>query len=90
MALSKASYSALLTPDLRRVYVETGAERPLEYEMAFNVDDMDWNPQTDRNISGLGTMPSKPEGTAYVLDEPIMGNSKQYDAQPFGLAVEIP
>lgn len=90
MALAKASYSQLLGPEMRRVYVETGAERPLEYEMVFNVDTMGWNPQTDRNISGLGTMPTKNEGAAFALDEPINGNAKTYTAEPFGLAVEIP
>ena len=90
MALAKATFSALLAPDLRRVYVETGKERPLEYPMVFNVSDMEWNPQTDRQITGLGTMPSKPIGDQFTLDEPIMGTSKSYEAQPFGLAVEIP
>src|SRR5579872_5685518 len=85
----RGAFSALLTPNLRRVYVEVGKERPLEYPLVFNVDDMEWNPITDQQISGLGTMPDKPEGQQFSLDEPILGGSKQYTASPFGLAVEV-
>jgi len=89
MAIQRGAFSALLTPDLRTVYFETGKERPLEYPMVFNVDDMEWNPMTDRQISGLGTMPQKPEGAQFTPDVPILGGTKAYTAVPFGLAVEI-
>ena len=56
MAIQRGAFSALIAPDLRTVYFETGKERPLEYPMIFNVDDMEWNPVTDQQISGLGTM----------------------------------
>jgi hypothetical protein len=81
--------SALLAPDLRKVYVDTGKERPLEYPNVFNVQDMEWNPVTDQQVSGLGTLPSKTEGTPFSLDELLMGGTKQYTASPFGMAVEI-
>lgn len=81
--------SALLAPDLRKVYVDTGKERPLEYPNVFNVQDMEWNPVTDQQVSGLGTLPAKDEGTPFSLDELLMGGTKQYTASPFGMAVEI-
>ena len=86
---SRGYISALLAPDLRKVYVDTGKERPLEYPEFFNVSDMEWNPVTDQQVSGLGTLPSKPEGTPFSLDELLMGGTKQYTASPFGMAVEI-
>lgn len=89
MPISRGSIAALLAPDARQWYMEVGKERPLEYPMVFNVDDMEWNPVTDRQISGLGQMPAKPEGTAFSKDEPIAGGSKAYEAAPFGLAVEV-
>ena len=85
----RGAFSALLTPDLRKVYVETGKERPMEYPLIFNVTDMEWNPAKDQQVSGLGTMPGKAEGTQFLLDQPIMGGTKTYEASPFGLAVEI-
>ena len=89
MAQTRASISALLAPDLRQVYIETGKERAREYPLVFNVQDMEWNPITDQQVSGLGTMPSKYEGTQFTKDEVIMGGTKTYTANPYGLAVEI-
>ena len=89
MPIGRGSFSPLLAPDLRRVYMETGKDRPMEYSLWANVDEMQWNPDRDQQISGLGTMPSKPEGTAFNLDQPLLGTSKAYTAEPFGLAVEI-
>lgn len=89
MAVVSGAISALLAPDLREVYVETGKERPKEYPLIFNMPTMEWNPVTDRNVSGLGTMPAKTEGDQFSLDELIMGNTKTYTAVSYGLAVEI-
>src|SRR3990167_4874941 len=89
MAISRGQFSALVAPDLRHVYVETGKERPLEYPLIFNTQDMEWNPVTDRQISGLGTMPEKPEGSQFQPDQPILGGSKGYTAVPYGMAFEV-
>ena len=37
MPMGRGNFSALLTPELRRIYEEPGKERPLEYPMLFNV-----------------------------------------------------
>lgn len=87
--ITRGSISELLAPDLRQVYVETGKERPKEYPLVFNVQDMEWNPITDFQVSGLGSMPGKPEGTQFTFDDIITGGSKSYTATPYGLAVEI-
>lgn len=89
MAMTRASITALLAPDLREVYFETGKDRPREYPMVFNVQDMEWNPITDKQVSGLGTMPSKPEEAQFTKDEVILGGTKTYTASPYGLAVQI-
>jgi hypothetical protein len=89
MPTNRGSIAELLAPDLRTVYIETGKERPLEFPLVFNVDEMEWNPVTDQQVSGLGTMPSKAEGTQFTLDDIIIGSTKTYTASPYGLAVEI-
>ena len=89
MAIGRGAFAALLKPDLYRVYVETGKERPLEYTLFFNVDDMPWNPVKDQQIAGLGTLLAMPEGENFPLDEPRLGGVVQYEAAPFGLGVEI-
>jgi len=89
MPIGRGQFSSLLKPDLYRVYMETGKERPLEYPEIFNVADMPWSILDDRQISGLGTLQSMPEGEQFTLDQPVVGSTKQYEAEPFGLAVEI-
>jgi hypothetical protein len=87
--ITRGSISSLLAPDLRNVYIEKGKERPKEYPLVFNVQDMEWNPVSDYQVSGLGTQPAKPEGTQFTFDEIITGGTKTYTATPYGLAVEI-
>lgn len=87
--ITRGSISELLAPDLRTVYIETGKDRPKEYPLVFNVQEMKWNPISDFQVSGLGTMPDKPEGTQFTFDEIITGGTKTYTASPYGLAVEI-
>src|SRR3972149_2346793 len=89
MAIQRGQFSNLLAPTFKQVYVETGKERPLEYPLVFNVSDMDWNPLTDRQVSGLGTMPAKGEGEQFTRDEMLLGGSKTFTASPFGLAIEF-
>jgi hypothetical protein len=89
MPIGRGQFASLLKPDLWRVYVETGREKPLEYPQFFNVDDMPWNPVDDRQISGLGTLQSMNEGDQFTLDDPILGGTVQYEAEIFGLAAEI-
>jgi hypothetical protein len=57
--------------------------------MFFNVEDMEWNPLTDQQVSGLGTLPGKDEGEQFTMDDILMGTTKTYTASPFGMAVEI-
>jgi len=89
MAMTRDTIAELLAPDLRQVYIETGKERPKEYPLVFNVTDMEWNPVTDFQVSGLGAMPTKYEGEQFTFDDLISGGSKSYTATPYGLAVEI-
>jgi hypothetical protein len=89
MALVSGSISAFLAPDLREVYIETGKERAKEYPTIVNTPTMEWNPITDRNVSGMGTMPIKYEGTQFTLGDIIMGTTKTYTAVSYGLGVEI-
>jgi len=89
MAQTRGAFGNLVSPQFRQVIMETGRARTLEYPFWVNVDTMDWNSVTDLQAAGLGSMPSKPEGTQFVLDEMKLGGTKEYLAGPFGAAVEI-
>ncbi|MEE9595056.1 MAG: hypothetical protein V3V92_06620, partial [Candidatus Hydrothermarchaeales archaeon] len=81
--------SALLAPDLYRVVVDVGMERPMEFPFWVNVIDMPWRTITDQQVSGPGTVPQKPENTVFPGDDPIIGGTKSYTAIPWGLSMEV-
>lgn len=89
MAITRAAFSALLRPDIYRVYMETGLERPLEYTQFLNVTDMPWNPIRDQQMAGMPTMPDKPEGTRFETRQPLIGAAKERTAAPRGMALEF-
>lgn len=89
MTTMRASITPLLSPQFRDVYMEVGDSFALEYPIVMNVLDMEWNPVTDKQISGLATMPEKPENMQFTTDSVILGGTKSYEAVPYGLAVEI-
>jgi len=87
--ITRGAFSALNTPDLYNVFVETGMERPLEYPMWINISTMPWNPLTSRRASGLTATPDKPEGERFTTMSPLLGNAVTRTAEPRGCAVEI-
>lgn len=88
MVASTPAFSELLDVSIYQIYLDTRKERPTEYTTIFNVRDLAYQNQKDQEFAGLGTMPSKPEGQQFVLDQPIAGGTKTYTAQPYGLAME--
>lgn len=82
-----AGFSALLAPDIWRIVLETGNEVPLIYPAFMNEPDMPWRTVKAQQVAGLGTMPQKPEGTAFVTDAPNVENTKTATPVAFGLAV---
>lgn len=57
--------------------------------MVANVEELGWQNETSRQISGLGTMPAKPESQQFTMDEPILGGTKAFSSLSYGLAVEL-
>lgn len=87
--LTRAGFSQLMQPDLYRVYIETGEQAPIEFQNIFNIIDMPYNPVTDQQVSGLGTVPMKAEGAQFDFDQPIVGGAVDYLAQSWGLGIEF-
>lgn len=87
--ISRPGFSELMAPDLYRVFIDTGEEAPIEFSSIFNIIDMPYNPVKDQQISGLGTMPVKDEGEGFDEDQPIIGGTKEYLAQGYGLRIDF-
>lgn len=61
----------------------------MEHPIWVNLPAMPWNPVTDQQMTGIGTAQSMPEGTQFPTAAPIMGPTKSYFAEPYGLLVEF-
>lgn len=82
-------FAPLLSSELQELYTSVGNEVAVEYPFVFNVENQRFNPEVQRKISGLGTMPAKPEGTAFPSDEQKLGGEKSYIPVSYGLKVEV-
>lgn len=87
--ITRDTYTPLLTSEHQSLVVDIGEESPPELGFWQNIVDMDFNPESIRQVSGLGSMPSMPSGGRFSTDEPILGSTKAFEAEPFGLAVAI-
>ena len=87
--ISRPAFAALNAPDIFNVIIETGRERPPEYTQVCNISTMPWNPVKNQQLSGIGSMPDKPEGTRFTTTSPVLGTSKEHLAEPRGLALEF-
>src|SRR5208282_6613988 len=89
MPATRGNFSALLKTNWQGVLVDVGQERPLEYPTWLNVRNMDTNPENFLQVSGLGSMQQKPEGTQFPNDQPIIGGSISPEAVPYGMLFEV-
>lgn len=81
---------ALMTTRFKKIIVEVGGEiRPM-YPYVANVDPelINANPFLIKQYSGLGTMPTKPEGTQFKMDNIIEGGQVQVFTYPWGKGFE--
>lgn len=84
---STAGFSALLSPDLWEIILETGREVPLIYPAFMNEVDMPWRTLKSQQVAGLGTVPMKAEGADFTTDAPNLENQKTATPMAYGLAV---
>ena len=89
MPATRGTFSQLLAPGLFSVIFEDLAMHPEEYSQLFNIYPSEQAYEEDQLIAGLGAVPTKPEGTAIVLDEPIQGGSLRYTHVSYGLGFQV-
>ena len=84
-----SGYANFLQPKWHRILVEVGSEIEDLWRNVFNHDpDMAWSPLQESQMSGLGQMVSKPEGSGFTMDSIIEGGSVTYTSHPWGLGFE--
>lgn len=87
--LNTAAFRPITLVDIRELAIEIGKEREPVYPSVVKTGPMPYNPYTDQQMSGLGTLVEKPEGEQYVLDRPIMGGRVTVSSRNWGIAIEM-
>jgi phage major head subunit gpT-like protein len=86
---SRGAFAQLLAPGLFGVIYEDLADRPEEYSQFASVYPSDKAYEEDQLVAGLGAVPTKPEGEAFKMDEPLMGGSIRFTHSSFGLGFQV-
>lgn len=86
---SRGPFAQLLAPGLSAVVYEDLEMHPEEFSQTFNVLSSDKAYEEDQLIAGLAAVPTKPEGSAIKMDDPIQGGSLRYTHTSYGLGFQI-
>lgn len=89
MPANRGAFSQLLAPGLFSVIFEDLEMHPEEYSQLFNIYPSEKAYEEDQLIAGLGAVPTKPEGTAIKLDEPIEGGSQRFTHVSYGMGFQV-
>ena len=90
MATNSALFTPLYAPGLRKIIFDGYTEMPTEYDKFLNVSSVDKRQYLDDyKMGGFGTVPTKPEGTSIVYDDPIPGTTVRYTWTPYGKGFRV-
>ncbi len=89
MPITRGGFANLLTTKFQDVVFDVGKELPLEYIHVMKVTRMEINPTISLQVAGLQALYTKPEGTQFRNDQPVLGGTLSTVATPYGMIVEI-
>ena len=89
MPVTRGQFAQLLAAGLFSVIYEDLAMHPEEFPDFFNVYSSTKAYEEDQLVAGLGAVPTKPEGEALKLDQPIQGGSLRYQHVSYGLGFQV-
>lgn len=89
MTTTTGAHSNILAPGLRTIFFNSYREMDTEYTKFLNMQTSSRNYEDDYEMAGLGTMGTKPEGTATTYADPTPGSTKRYTHTSFGLGFRV-
>lgn len=89
MPTTRAAFSRLLAPGLRKVFFENWKQWPEEYSSIANVETSNRAYEEELTTAGLGRFQVKEEGKSLVYDDPMQGNVKRYTHVTFSLGFRV-
>jgi hypothetical protein len=87
--IGTGGFATLLAPGMWRILFNAINQQPNQWVAVFNVKDSDRAYEEESYVAGLGSMVSKPEGTATQFDDPLMGGTLRYTHSSYGLGFRI-
>jgi hypothetical protein len=89
MPVTRGQFGQLLAAGLFSVIYEDLAMHPEEFPEFFNIFSTTKAYEEDQLVAGLAQVPTKPEGEALKLDQPIQGGSLRYQPVSYGLGFQV-
>lgn len=89
MPTTTGQFGQLLAPGLRKIFFQHLKERPAQYSMIANINSSSRAYEEDLEMAGLGTMPTKPEGTSILYSDPTQGGKRRYTHVSYGLGFRV-
>jgi phage major head subunit gpT-like protein len=87
--INTSNFAELLEPGLRKIYGDSYNDYPEEYSKVFAVDSSSKNKEYDQEISTLGLVPVKTQGSGISYSDPSEGYKKTYTHTAYGLGFQI-
>ena len=88
--INTANFAELLEPGLRKIYGDAYNDYPEEYSKVFAIDSSSKNKEYDQEISTLGLVPVKTQGSGVTYgSDPAEGYKKTYTHVTYGLGFSI-
>ena len=84
MPTVSSTFTQLYAPGLRKIIFESYTYLPTEYEAFLNVGSSGRQFEEDYRMGGFGSVPTKPEGTAIIYDDPVPDTVVRWDWTPYG------
>jgi hypothetical protein len=89
MATTRALFSDLYAPGLRKIIFESYTYMATEYDKFLNVLSSSVSYEDDYQMAGFGSVPTKPEGTGIIYDDPVPGSQVRYQWTAFGKGFRV-
>jgi len=89
MPSRSSGFSNLLKPELHEIFFTKYSQYPDEYTQLFDVLSSTRAYEEDGEVTGLGKLVSKGEGSSITYDDPIQGELKKYTHSSFGLGFRV-
>jgi hypothetical protein len=82
--INSSVFTELYAPGLRKVIFESYQYMPAEYPRFIIEASSKQQYEEDYRMGGFGTVPTKPEGTAIIYDDPVPDTKVQFFWTPYG------